>query len=296
MESAKELTLDPQFEEVFTTANEIISTKTNKYFEKLESRKLMYKNKIFEDFLRCDTLLKEIENIRIKLEQNISDDERSNLSKEKDILNGKIDSLILKLELLDRYLNDVDKDALKLILGNTQSDTSETVKANINLKKDHPAHYILSNVCRLCKELLEWQSTSYSNNCSFSDNCNSHYKYGCRSCNMRYCTRCAYPPDPNICGCDKEMKITNAPYHSCDICRASIQNDCWRCSSCDFDICLLCYPILNEQKNNLNPKEDEEKIEEKVEDKAEEKINEKSEIQEEKTVEVECEVTEEKPE
>lgn len=39
------------------------------------------------------------------------------------------------------------------------------------------------------------------------------------------------------------LTVKSVQYHSCNICRASISGDCYRCDRCDFDLCIPnCYP------------------------------------------------------
>eukprot|EP00340_Litonotus_pictus_P001817 CAMPEP_0170519942 /NCGR_PEP_ID=MMETSP0209-20121228/5165_1 /TAXON_ID=665100 ORGANISM="Litonotus pictus, Strain P1" /NCGR_SAMPLE_ID=MMETSP0209 /ASSEMBLY_ACC=CAM_ASM_000301 /LENGTH=285 /DNA_ID=CAMNT_0010805943 /DNA_START=1 /DNA_END=858 /DNA_ORIENTATION=+ len=267
--------LEPHLKEIYLKVKESVDSKAQKYVEKLESKKNDFQKYVFKDLFELDNMMNEIQKLEAKVKQGESSsiDEKKQLMKDSANLRQKIDRLTTKFEQVEKLPESIEKKKLCEILGMKGDEfkigfTEEDVAVN----EEYPAHVIISDICRLCKGKLKWTG-SYSNHnqkCSFSDPCNSHFRYGCDKCLMKYCTNCAYPPNPKICGCGKDMVHTYVSYHSCDLCRASLNEECWRCSSCDFDLCDRCFDKIKQEEDN-NEKDEKEDDKDKDKDKGEDK-------------------------
>jgi hypothetical protein len=233
--------LDPAFNAYFNEFQENLNKKFEIFNKKLENKKLQLENEFKSQLIEASTMNAEIGNTKNKLEST-SPCVKSKLAEEAKFLRSKIELLINKMEYIENLAKEVKVKPMCEIL---KIDNDDFVLANSKIVEDNvkesPANSFKSNECRQCKLTLSWGESYLSKKCGFSNNCNTHYKYGCKSCNLSYCTNCAFPPDVYNCGCGKIMIYTSAPYHNCDLCRNQIISNCWRCSSCDFDICDTCY-------------------------------------------------------
>lgn len=94
--------------------------------------------------------------------------------------------------------------------------------------KGHKCHWYQRYIdtCTMCN----------TSNCSYS-------RWKCQTCDENYCCKCLPPPVyGNKCPLEHEVEYKESlTYHSCDVCRESIQGPGYRDYSCDFDICLKCY-------------------------------------------------------
>jgi hypothetical protein len=216
-----------------------------------EELKLAFREKLIE-LQKSSNEMKELQHKSLSREGKT----KEQIIEEARILKVQVEDLIKKMEILEKYAENIKNKGeydLLTIKENEfqykfdlsqQSFNPENHKAEI-IEGDgegSPAGKPISNACKVCRNIMKWGGYSYYTEChGKSTNCNTHYKYECNTCAVRYCTNCAFPPNVDQCGCGNQLTYTYAAYHCCDLCRASITNNCYRCSTCDFDVCDSCY-------------------------------------------------------
>lgn len=269
--------ITPKLDEINAKVLNTINKKTEEYKKSITLKKERYLEFLYNELVKVQETK---ENINKKLENKQNENGLS--QHEKTIISNEIDNVVKKIQDFSIYDTILEKNNLNDILsittsssqkvfnlidtsklekqGKNQGDTDESRKndtlikpqedeSNLKLIVDElPAHIIPCDYCRQCRKKLSWIKENpydYDINCGFSDNCNSAYRYGCKECKIQYCTKCAFPPNPTLCGCLREMVFHDyQSYHSCDLCRESLNEiNCWRCSNCDFDVCKVCHDM-----------------------------------------------------
>jgi hypothetical protein len=225
-----------------------IKSKFQEYIDKLQSKEEILL-KLFNDKITDTQILKNKLSSSIQEKEQIisTPNQTSNIAEEtkslKDILNllcDKVEKLELAKEsLYNSKLSDIFEildDDFRIKFNIADSDLSYETQ----LDSKSPAGKPTRNICGKCRNVLEWNQNYCSNNCDCT-NTNRHYKYGCNSCDISYCTICCFPVDISMCGCGKKLDRTHVYSHNCDLCRQTIRTQCYRCTDCDYDVCEACY-------------------------------------------------------
>lgn len=233
--------LDPVMQEFFNNVETSINEKFENFKEKLESKKEELKEVFKNQLLEVNKKSSEVKALQESI--NSEDTDKAKLAEEAKKLRSEIEDLITRMEGVENSAANFKNKQLSEII-NVKDDDFNLVLGIFGSASasvgENPANSFKPNTCRQCKLALSWGASYLTNHCS-GNTCNSHYKYGCYTCNMSYCTQCSYPVNIEQCGCGATMVYTYAAYHSCDLCRSSIASNCWRCSTCDYDVCDTCW-------------------------------------------------------
>lgn len=216
-----------------------------------EELKLAFRKKLIE-LQKLSNEMKEVQNNSLNREGKT----KENIIQEAKILKAQVENLIREMDKMEKYVDSIKNKGeydLLTIKDNEFQYKFDLEQLSFGLKNQSaeivegegegsPAGKPLCNSCKACRNVMKWRGSSYYTEChGKSSNCNTHYRYECNTCAVRYCTNCAFPPNVDQCGCGKQLIYTSAAYHNCDLCRTSITNNCYRCSTCDFDVCESCY-------------------------------------------------------
>lgn len=236
--------LNDDLADIFNKIKKVIDEKTEKYIEDVVNQHASMLEFLKNDIYSIIPEIQELDQVTSLIgNKNLAFSDKVELQYKSYKMKGIVEKVENRLKSLEQYPAYFEKlDLSKMYKLEGCSDCLDIEHFNIHEK--YTANIILADYCRLCKLKLTWNTSPYSslkNKCSFSEPCNTHYRYSCTPCEMKYCGACAFPPNPDICGCGKEMKKLHAAGHSCDICRTSINSECYRCASCDFDMCFSCY-------------------------------------------------------
>lgn len=263
------------FQDIYKRISNALQDKVDNYKSKVNDQKSNYLKLVSYELQKIDNDITSVleKEGKIRLENKMSISDKQDVKKESIKTREQIERVSHSLTLIKEFPTQVEKKKINDLLLIDGENFEDLFLKGVNLSEDTPANVVISDKCRQCKAKLVWGRDHYScsNKCSFSDPCNTHYRYSCQDCKMKYCTQCAYPHDPNTCGCGNEMKLQTMSYHSCDLCRLSISGEAWRCASCDFDICLTCYEKLAKVQGKISTSEDKDNKESKDEVKIERK-------------------------
>lgn len=236
--------LNPNLSEIYQKIKKVIEEKTSNYLEDVNKQHLAMIDFVQKDIYSIVPEVRELDEVSGFLgNKNIAYSDKVELVSKAYKAKGnaeRIESRLKSIEMYPDYFEKLELGRLYKLEGGKDCLDIE----NFNIHEKYAANIILADYCRLCKKKLTWNTSpysSYTKKCSFSETCNTHFRYTCIPCEMKYCGACAFPPSPDICGCGKEMKKLYVSGHSCDMCRSSINGECYRCASCDFDMCFLCY-------------------------------------------------------
>lgn len=223
--------LPKDFKDVMIKVKENLLKKTEEYRKELEDQKKFVVNSFITHY------------------NSISDIKKKN---------EKLDESELKLletheEEMKTFISNLDQMTLNEVIKNKvleNVDSHEGTEKKDNYLEELPAHLCPKDRCKSCRTKLVYNKGCYQyyNNCNNTDICNTNYRYYCPTCAIRFCTQCVHPPKIEFCGCGNQLSIQNAPYHSCDICRESITDNCHRCSSCDYDVCFRCFDRIKAEE------------------------------------------------
>lgn len=244
---------DQSLKEIYESVSKEINSKVEDYFKGMNTQQSEYLDHIHEELLSLESQMEELEKYQttaFKPLEELTEDERLEIKSKSAYIKRCIENISNKIIDVEKIPESIVSRNISEIL-NIKDGKFEKLVFSTTIGKvisdEVPAHICLSNHCKQCKKQLSWggygTSGSYGNTCNFSDNCNYKSKYCCNDCQLKFCTNCAYPPDPNYCGCGQLMSNIVLNFNNCDLCAQSIPHGtlAWRCTTCDFDICPTCY-------------------------------------------------------
>jgi hypothetical protein len=236
----------------YTEFSEEVKIKFDEFKLKLNKQKEELKTAFRAKLFEIQDMSSEVKETQRNIGNNTEGRTKEQIIEEAKTIKNQIESLIKKMETIENYAASLKDKNIHELINIKENDFCfildlgfEKSSSENNAEKfeseESPAGKPLSNSCKTCRKILKWGAHSYSSTCTSSNICNTHYKYECNSCSVRFCTNCAYPPNIDTCGCGKTLSYISAAYHCCDLCRASISSNCYRCVSCDYDVCDQCY-------------------------------------------------------
>lgn len=219
----------------------VVEEKFKIYKSELIDAKERLKKEIFEKLYKLQLQNNEIES----KQQSLANEKNSKEgSEETRILKDQLDEIMNQIEKLEIYSDKLKDSKLNDILSIKEDRIELKSISKTEEIQEEKYNYAARqrDMCINCFRRMEFKAHYYYTSCTSGlNNCTGNTLYECTFCKRGYCTNCAYPPNIAFCGCGNQLVFDSSPFHSCDLCRASLTGQYRRCALHDYDVCNNCY-------------------------------------------------------